>query len=205
VLFQQFTSGPFQTNSFLVYSVESNVAAMIDPATEQSSVIKFIEKYNLELKFILLTHAHLDHIGGVAWLQNKYHSKIMLHQEDASLLESAGEFARMLGLPAPRSFKPDVWLTEETDIQSGDFRLRVRHTPGHTPGSVCFINHDLAFVGDTLFAQSIGRTDLPGGDSSQILTSIQNQLFSLPETTRVFPGHGPDTTIQLEKATNPFF
>lgn len=202
--FQKFVTGPFQTNSFLVFSEKKN-AAIIDPATEATVFLKFIEKEKLSLKFILLTHAHLDHIGGVTWLKNKYDAPIVLHRDDAFQLDHAGDFARMLGLPAPAAFQPDLWLTDETEIKFEDFRLAVVPTPGHTPGSVCFLTPELAFVGDTLFAQSIGRTDLPGGDYQQILNSIQEKLFTLPETTRVFPGHGAETTIQIEKMTNPFF
>jgi len=204
VRFQKFVTGPFQTNSFLVYS-DKKYAAIIDPATEASAFLKFIEKEKLSLKFILLTHAHLDHIGGVAWLKNKFNAAIVLHQNDAFQLEHAGEFARMLGLPAPAPFQPDIWLTDESDIACEDFRLAVRHTPGHTPGSVCFLTPELVFAGDTLFAQSIGRTDLPGGDYQQILNSIQEKLFTLPEATRVLPGHGAETTIEIEKTSNPFF
>lgn len=203
--FKSFTLGPFQTNSYLVYSEASQLAVVIDPAAADPSIPDFLEKNGLKLKYIFLTHSHLDHIGGVSALKAKYHPEIILHQNDVSLLESADEFARMLGLPPPKAFQPDMLLTDENEIKFSDLQFNVLHTPGHTPGSVSFVIDDLAFVGDTLFAQSIGRTDLPGGNYEKILTSIREKLFTLPDETRVFPGHGPDTSIQIEKVTNPFF
>jgi len=202
---QKLILGPFQTNTYLVSCEHTRQALVIDPAEENNGLIDSIQKQNLALKYILITHGHLDHIGGVAWLQKQTEAPVLMHADDLPIVESSPNFARMLGLRASKHFKPDEFVTEKTIIEAGLVRLRILHTPGHSPGSICLVGDYAAFVGDTLFARSIGRTDLPGGDYEQIVVSIRQKLFTLNAATEVYPGHGPNTMIGIEKVNNPFF
>lgn len=201
---ETFELGPFQTNCYLIYCDQTKLAAIIDPATEAAVLTDYLTKNSLTLQSVLLTHGHLDHIGGVAGLKAKYNPKVYLHEADLPIVRSAPEWGRSFGLPDLKSFQPDEFITEPATIEVGDLRLKVLHTPGHTPGGLCYLSGNHAFVGDTLFERSIGRTDLPGGDFEHIITSIQEKLFTLDDNTQVFPGHGPTTTIGIEKTSNPF-
>lgn len=204
MLTQTLILGPFQTNSYIISCESSKNAVIIDPAEPDASIMDYLTLHQLHLTHILLTHGHLDHIGGVAWLQKKYQSQIWMHSADVSLLQSASEFAHFLNLPAPELFTPQKFVKDGDAIIAGSLQLQVLHTPGHTPGSICFIINDHAWVGDTLFAGSIGRTDLPGGDDAQIIRSIRQKLLTLPENCAIYPGHGPASSIGLEKKSNPF-
>lgn len=205
MLTQTFVSGPFETNTYLLGCEASGNAVIIDPAEPENAIADYLTDHQLHLTHILLTHGHLDHIGGVAWLQRKYQAQIWMHAAELSILQSAPEFALFLNLPAPEIFPTPNFINEGDVICAGTLQLRVVHTPGHTPGSVCFICNDQAWVGDTLFAESIGRTDLPGGDYAQIIRSIRQKLLTLPENMVIYPGHGPASSIGVEKKYNPFF
>lgn len=201
---ERFVLGPFQTNTFLVTCPTSKTGIIIDPAENSDRVAFEIEKLQIRLKYILLTHGHVDHIGGVAWLKHEYHAEVLLHEADLPVIQTASAYSQSLGLPAPAHFTHDKLVREDDIISTGSIEFRVLHTPGHTPGGVCYVNSDFIFAGDTLFAQSIGRTDLPGGNYDQIISSIKDKLLTLPDHIQVFPGHGPATTIGNEKMFNPF-
>lgn len=196
----------FQQNCSLIWDDEKN-AAIIDPGGEAEKLIQRIEELGLNLKVILLTHAHLDHVGAAEALKQHFNVEIWGPQEeDQFLFESLPEQAQRFGLPHINAFLPDRWLHEGEVINIGDFQFDILHLPGHTPGHIGFIEQakKAAFTGDVLFQDSIGRTDFPRGNHAQLLASIHEKLFKLNDDMIIIAGHGPYTTIGREKANNPF-
>jgi glyoxylase-like metal-dependent hydrolase (beta-lactamase superfamily II) len=196
--------GPFFKNGFVVGCERTREAVLIDPGDEVDSLLALADRSRLSIRYILLTHAHVDHITGVAVAKRALGVPICLHRDDLFLYERAVESGRMFGLRVEPQPPIDVFYSPDQVIAFGDHEVRPHHTPGHCPGGVCLqIGNDL-FVGDTLFAGSIGRTDLPGGDLQTLMASIRNVLFAFGDATVVHPGHGPDTTIGHERRSNPF-
>lgn len=197
----------FQQNSTLVWDDASNDAAVIDPGGDLPKILAAAEKLGLDLKAIWLTHAHIDHAGAAGELAGKLDLPIIgPHPEDQFLIDGLPAQSLAYGFPLAQSFVPTRWLHEGDTVQIGTEVLHVRHTPGHTPGHVIFhapqISH--AFVGDVLFAGSIGRTDFPRGDHQQLIDSIVHKLWPLGDSTTFTPGHGPDSSFAKERASNPF-
>jgi glyoxylase-like metal-dependent hydrolase (beta-lactamase superfamily II) len=202
--------GPFFKNGFVVACDETREAVLIDPGDEVTALLQFAERGKLAIQGILLTHAHVDHITGVAAAKRALGVPVYLHRDDLFLYDRAVEFGGMFGLQVEPQPPIDEFYTSDQVIKFGNYEVRPHHTPGHCPGGVCLqvgkpgeAGKDL-FVGDTLFAGSIGRTDLPGGDYSTLISSIRDVLFSFGDDARVYPGHGPETTIGKERRTNPF-
>jgi glyoxylase-like metal-dependent hydrolase (beta-lactamase superfamily II) len=202
--------GPFFKNGFVVACGETHEAVLIDPGDEVPALLRFAERQKLVIRSILLTHAHVDHVTGVAVAKQALGVPIYLHREDLFLYERAVEFGAMFGLHVAPQPPIDEFYVAGQVIAFGRCEARPHHTPGHCPGGVCLQigpsgepGKDL-FVGDTLFAGSIGRTDLPGGDHATLISAIRNVLFSFGDDARVYPGHGPTTTIGRERRTNPF-
>jgi len=202
--------GPFMKNGFVVGCETTREAVLIDPGDEVPGLLTFAERNSLSIRYILLTHAHVDHVSGVAAAKRALNVPIYLHRDDLFLYERAVESGSMFGLQVEAPPPVDVFYTPSETIPFGTYEARVHHTPGHCPGGVCLqigrqgeTGRDL-FVGDTLFAGSIGRTDLPGGDYDTLIASIRNVLFAFGDAAIVHPGHGPDTTIGRERQTNPF-
>ncbi|THA06446.1 MBL fold metallo-hydrolase [Rodentibacter pneumotropicus] len=196
----------FQQNCSLIWDDEKN-AAIIDPGGEAEKLIQRIEELELNLKVILLTHAHLDHVGAATQLKDYFNVEIWGSQEeDQFLFESLPKQAEHFGLAHINSFLPDRWLHEGEVINVGDFQFNILHLPGHSPGHIGFIEQEkkAAFTGDVLFQGGIGRTDLPRGNYEQLISSIREKLFKLNDDMIIIAGHGPYTTIQREKLTNPF-
>jgi hydroxyacylglutathione hydrolase len=203
--------GPFHKNGFVVACPRTRQGVIIDPGDEVEGLLEFIAQEDISIGHILLTHAHVDHVTGVARAKLALGVPVHLHHDDLFLYERAVEQGTHFGLrvdPAPPPI--DSFYTPKDRIAFGDFEARPHHTPGHCPGGVCLEvaragepGLDL-FVGDTLFAGSIGRTDLPGGDYATLIGSIRSVLFAFGDDARVYPGHGPDTTIGRERKTNPF-
>ncbi len=196
--------GPLDVNCYILGCEDTKVAAIIDPGDNADEIIKVIDKEGLKPGFIINTHAHFDHIGGVKAIQDHYKIDFFLHKEDLFLVENASEQATAFGLsPIP---KPDVnkFVNNGDKISLGDKVINVIHTPGHSPGGTCYHVDNNVFVGDTMFAGSIGRTDLPGGSYETLINSIKERLFPLGDSTAVYPGHGPSTTIGNEREHNPF-
>lgn len=196
----------FQQNCSLIWDDEKN-AAIIDPGGEAEKLIQRIEELGLNLKVILLTHAHLDHVGAAEQLKKHFNVEIWGSQEeDQFLFESLPEQAQRFGLPHINSFLPDRWLHEGEVINIGDFKFDILHLPGHTPGHIGFIEQEkkAAFTGDVLFQGGIGRTDFPRGNYEQLISSIREKLFKLNDDMIIIAGHGSYTTIEREKASNPF-
>ena len=202
--------GPFFKNGFVVGCEETKEAVLIDPGDEAASLLAFAERGGLAIRHILLTHAHVDHVTGVAAAKRALGVPVYLHRDDLFLYERAVEMGAMFGLQVEPQPPIDVFYTPAEVITFGTYEVRVHHTPGHCPGGVCLqvgkkgtAGTEL-FVGDTLFAGSIGRTDLPGGDHATLIAAIRNVLFPLGDEAAVHSGHGPDTTIGHERRTNPF-
>ncbi|WP_042223460.1 MBL fold metallo-hydrolase [Oceanobacillus manasiensis] len=197
--------GPIGTNCYIVYKEKK--ALIIDPGGSPQEVISFLEELNLLPEAILLTHAHFDHIGGVEELRERYRLDVYLHSEESNWLEDPS-LNGSLGLMGQEvtTYKAEQNL-QEGEMEIAGFTFEVRHTPGHSPGSVSFVFHEYTtvFGGDVLFRQGIGRTDLIGGDMKVLEKSIRNKLYDLDNAYTVYPGHGPKTTIGFEKKQNAFF
>ena len=201
---------PFYKNGFVVGCEETREAVLIDPGDEVASLLAFADRSGLAIRRILLTHAHVDHVTGVAVAKRALNVPIHLHHDDLFLYERAVEMGAMFGLTVEPQPPIDHFYTPAEVIAFGTYEARVLHTPGHCPGGVCLqigkkntAGKDL-FVGDTLFAGSIGRTDLPGGDYNTLIAAIRNVLFPLGDDAIVYPGHGQNTTIGEERRSNPF-
>jgi glyoxylase-like metal-dependent hydrolase (beta-lactamase superfamily II) len=194
---------PFYKNGFVVGCERTREAAIVDPGDEVDELLGIVRDYALDVRCILLTHAHIDHVTGVAAAREAYDAPVYLHRDDLFLYDRTVEQGAMFGLRVQQPPPADAFY-DLSPVRFGDYEVRVHHTPGHCPGGVCLqIGSDL-FVGDTLFAGSIGRTDLPGGDYGVLMRSITGVLFPLGDAAVVHPGHGPDTTIGRERTTNPF-
>jgi hydroxyacylglutathione hydrolase len=206
MILETFPVGPLQCNCTLLGDEEAAEAIVIDPGDEVSRIYCRLTDLGLRLKQILVTHAHIDHVGGALKLKRLTGAPIFLNENDLPLLRMMEEQAAWVGVPTPDVTAPDASLTEGLQVGLDRYPAEVLHTPGHTQGSVClhFAPLKMVIAGDTLFAGSIGRTDLPGGNGRQIIESIKSRLLSLPDETRVLPGHGPATTIGAERHHNPF-
>jgi glyoxylase-like metal-dependent hydrolase (beta-lactamase superfamily II) len=201
--------GGYQTNCYVLRNDDSaKDCLIIDPGLEAGELLEFLDEQKLNLAAVVLTHGHIDHIAGVSLLRNRFPEiKVYIHNLDTEMLtEPANNLSAMSGMTF--TIEPeDVALKEGDIIDLAGVKLLVLHTPGHTPGGISLYSKrdGVVFVGDTLFAGSIGRTDFPGGSMSQLLAGVREKLFTLPEETKVYPGHGPATTIAAEKTHNPFF
>jgi hydroxyacylglutathione hydrolase len=210
VIIERRAVAPFFKNGFVIGCEDTREGVIIDPGDEVDQLLEAATRHRLSIKTILLTHAHLDHVTGVAKAKGALGVPIWLHQADNFLYEQVVQQGLMFGLKVDPQPPVDHFYEGEGPLRFGRCSVRVQHTPGHCPGGVCLaVSRDgeqapVLFVGDTLFAGSIGRTDLPGGDSATLLASIRNVLFSYPDDTIVWSGHGEQTTIGRERRTNPF-
>jgi len=206
MILETFPVGYLQCNCTILGDSDSGEAIVIDPGDEIDDIHRRLLRHGLKLKQILITHAHIDHVGGALRLKRLTGAPILLNENDLPLLKMMDEQAGWLGMDTPETEAPDASLIDGLTVGLEKYPAQVIHTPGHTQGSVClhFAPLNLVIAGDTLFAGSIGRTDLPGGNERQIIQSIHHRLLVLPEETRILPGHGPATTIGREKYTNPF-
>jgi hydroxyacylglutathione hydrolase len=206
MVLETFPVGPLACNCTILGDEEAQEAIVIDPGDEVSRIHRRLTELGLQLKQILITHAHIDHVGGALKLKRLTGAPIFLNDRDLPLLKMMQMQAAWLGLATPETAPPDESLAEGQLVGLARFPAEVLHTPGHTQGSIClhFAPLKLLMAGDTLFAGSIGRTDLPGGDHGQIIDSIHSRLLTLVDETKVLPGHGPATTIGEERQNNPF-
>ena len=204
-----FTFNPFSENTYILYA-DNKECIIIDPGcsspAEENELLNFISEKQLKPTRLLLTHAHIDHVLGIHFIHQKFGLKPELHALDLPVLDGADKIAKMYGIPYKQSPEPINFLTEENTIELDSHSLSIFHTPGHSPGSICFYSAAYNFVigGDVLFNGSIGRTDLPGGDFDTLSESIKTKLYTLPNNTKVYSGHGSSTEIGKEKVSNPF-
>lgn len=206
MILETFPVGLLQCNCTLLGDEAAGEAMVIDPGDNVSYILERLAAHKLTLKQIVVTHAHIDHVGGALQLKRATGAPVLLNENDLPLLKMMNMQAAWLGVAVPEVAPPDENAREGLVVGTTNHKAQVLHTPGHTQGSIClyFAPEKLLFAGDTLFAGSIGRTDLPGGDGRQILRSIHNQLLTLADETRVIPGHGEETSIGAEREGNPF-
>lgn len=206
MVLETFPVGPLACNCTILGDEEAGEAIVVDPGDEVSRIYRRLNDLGLKLKQILITHAHIDHIGGALKLKRLTGAPIFLNENDLPLLKMMALQAAWIGVETPETESPDETLREGLTVGLSRYPAQVIHTPGHTEGSVClhFAPLRMIVAGDTLFSGSIGRTDLPGGNYRQIIESIHSRLLPLPDETRVLPGHGPETTIGKERGSNPF-
>lgn len=204
---ESFPVGPLQCNCSIIGCDDSKEAIVVDPGGDADKIIEKVEKLGFTVKYLLHTHAHFDHVLGSRSMKEKTGAQICLHKEDQWLYDNLDTQCRMFGFAPDEPLPVDHYLSDEESVKAGEIEAKVIHTPGHTPGSLCYsVEHTepVLFAGDTLFNGGIGRTDLWGGSYDQIIDSIKERLMTLEGETRVVPGHGPETTIWTEKKQNPY-
>jgi glyoxylase-like metal-dependent hydrolase (beta-lactamase superfamily II) len=198
--------GPLQCNCSIIGDETTHEAMVIDPGDDIEDIVAIINQHKLKVKQIVITHAHIDHVGGAMKLRAQTGAPILLNQNDLALLKMLDVQASWLGMPSPGKVEIEADLKHDQTLETGSLSANILHTPGHTEGSVClyFPAEKLLIAGDTLFARSIGRTDLPGGSFEKIIRSLHDRVLTLPDETVVIPGHGPRTTVGEEREENPF-
>jgi glyoxylase-like metal-dependent hydrolase (beta-lactamase superfamily II) len=205
--FETVIVGPLAVNTYVLYDEETKDCVIIDPGDEGFKIIETISSLNLHPKEIWLTHAHFDHLGGIAAVKRKYDVEVFLHSEDYFLYKTAVEHATLFGFDIePPTSNPSFFNMNIGTKKIGSFAIDVIHTPGHSPGSVSFYSkeNNAVFVGDLIFDHSVGRTDVPGGSFEELEESIQKEIYTLGDDCVIYSGHGPKTTVGREKTQNPF-
>lgn len=205
MLLHPFVTGPLETNTYLLADRDAGEALVIDPGGDPAEILAFLVKERLTCRLIVNTHGHFDHISGNGALKMATGAALLIHQGDVPMLGEAVTHARLFLMHAENSPPPDLFLVDQGEVRLGSVLLRVLHTPGHSPGGVTLVAPGVAFCGDLVFHGSVGRTDLPGGSEKTLLDSIRRHILTLPDDTVLYPGHGPETTVGLEKKQNPFF
>jgi hydroxyacylglutathione hydrolase len=200
----QLPNGQFVQNCYLIADSRTREAVMVDPGEEPSMFLAELDTRGWTLRGIWLTHAHVDHVLGVPMVRRRTGVPVHLHPLDRPLYDALPQQGAWFGMRLDHLPPPDVELVAGGSVRVGDYDFEVRATPGHSPGSVSFVGHGMVFGGDVLFNGSVGRTDLPGGDQATLMATLQRHFLSLPDSTIVHSGHGPDTTIGVERLTNPF-
>jgi glyoxylase-like metal-dependent hydrolase (beta-lactamase superfamily II) len=196
--------GPLAVNCYVAGDQDTRQVIIIDPGDDAVKILDLVRRAMLNVKAIVNTHAHFDHVGAVEEVRQATKAPFMLHVDEAPVLASAQSSARMFGMQVAQPKPADKLVRDGDEITVGTVKFRVLHTPGHTPGGICLVSDKSVFVGDTLFQGSIGRTDFPGGDYGTLMASIRDKLLPLSDDTQVYAGHGPVTTIGAEKQFNPF-
>jgi len=204
VIIEKLEVGPLAVNCYVVGDEVSRVGMIIDPGAESAAIMRRVKALGLDIKFIVLTHAHFDHIGALKELKKVTRAEIAIHTDDAQSLPFGNTLGAAFGFSFPPPPAPDRLLKGGDSFDLGKHRFLVLHTPGHTPGGICLLGGGVVFTGDTLFNAGIGRTDLPGGNSNELMESINTKLMVLSDNTIVYPGHGPESTIGQERRHNPF-
>ncbi len=208
-MIHSFTFSPFSENTYVLYD-ETNEAVVIDPGClqqfEKEQLAQFVADNDLTVKYLLQTHAHLDHVFGSAFVKRKYGVQMLMHRLEVQILSEVEGRCKMWGIPGYEPVEPDIFIDETDKIKFGNSQLEVLFVPGHAPGHIAFVNHQERFVvgGDVLFHGSVGRTDLPFCDHAALINSIKTEFFTLPDDYTVYAGHNQPTTIGHEKRTNPF-
>lgn len=196
--------GAFGTNCYLVYRQENPKCLVVDPGAEPEKIFHIIAENKLEPAAIINTHGHVDHVGANKDIKDRFDIPLYIHESDSQILRSVLQSGFAMVLGAKSSPPADIFMKDGDQLDIGGIRLRVIHTPGHSPGSICLFGDGVLLSGDTLFCRGVGRTDFPGGSWEELDRSLKEKIYILPDDTVVFPGHGPETTIGQEKHSNPF-
>ena len=204
MIIKELVVGPLMANCFICGCSKTKEAVVIDPGGDANTILLSLADSKLKAKYIINTHGHFDHVSANGKMKDATGADILIHPLDAPMLEKLSSNAAFFGVSVENSPPCDQTLEEGDTVSFGDITLKVIHTPGHTPGGISLYTNGVVFVGDTLFAGSIGRTDFPGGDFSTLISSIKTKLFKMEDDIRVFSGHGPETSIGTEKRHNPF-
>jgi hydroxyacylglutathione hydrolase len=206
LVFDQLETGPLMTNCYIVGDSESKQAVVVDPGGHVGAIISALERNGLQCKHIVNTHSHFDHVGGNKDLKKQTGADILIHQAEAPMLTQLAGQGRIFGISIDNSPAADETIDEGDVIEAGAIRLNVLHTPGHSPGSISLVieGEGKILVGDLVFQGSVGRTDLPGGSMNTLVKMVREKIFSHPDETRLYPGHGPATTVGVERQSNPF-
>lgn len=204
LIIKKLSVGPIMANCFILGCEQTKEAVVIDPGDEPDRILMALAEAELKVAYLIDTHGHFDHVGANKKMKEVTGAVLAIHPDDAPMLSELSRSAATFGLAAENSPEPDMLLNDGDKITFGTITLTVIHTPGHSRGGICLYTKGHLFAGDTLFAGSIGRTDLPGGDYDTLIASIKNKLLNLPEDTVVYTGHGPETTLMNEKRMNPF-
>ena len=195
--------GPLESNCFIIADENTKEGLVVDPGDEPDRILDLINKNSFNIKYIVCTHAHFDHVGAVPDLKKETGAKLVLHRDDLELYKSTKDQAAIWGYELDPLPEPDMFVSEGDKIEVGDLRFEILHTPGHSPGGICLYGEGILITGDTLFAGSVGRTDFYGGDMEKLKRSFR-RLLSLSDKIKVLPGHGPETTIGQERTDNFF-
>lgn len=195
--------GPLGCNCYIIADERTRETLLVDPGDEPDRIIDFVHENSLNVKFIVFTHAHFDHVGAVSDIKQKTGAPIIIHHDEQEIYRGTREQAASWGFELGEFPKPDMLVSEGDILEIGDLKFKIIHTPGHSPGSICLLGKDILITGDTIFAGSVGRTDLHGGDMLQLKNSFK-RLMSLSEEIKILPGHGPETTLGREKTENFF-
>lgn len=204
MIVKHFKTGFLETNNYLIFDEESKEGVLIDCTGKNLELETYIKENGVKLKYILLTHAHFDHVLGVNTFRKEYGAKSLMHQADEEILENIDRFMSGFGFGPAEIQHIDEFIKDGQILTFGEESIKVLHTPGHSPGAVCYLIRDNLFAGDTIFLECVGRTDLFGGDFHQIKESIHNKIFTLDDKTKIFPGHGNFTTVGHERENNKF-
>ncbi|MDH3566975.1 MAG: MBL fold metallo-hydrolase [Desulfobacteraceae bacterium] len=204
MIIKELVVGPLMANCFICGCSKTKEAVVIDPGGDADTILLSLAESKLKVKYIINTHGHFDHVSANGKMKDATGADILIHPLDAPMLEKLSSNAAFFGVSVENSPPCDQTLEEDDTVSFGDITLKVIHTPGHTPGGISLYTNGIVFVGDTLFAGSIGRTDFPGGDFNTLISSIKTKLFNMEDDIRVFSGHGPETSIGVEKRHNPF-
>lgn len=204
MIIKELVVGPLMANCFICGCSKTKEAVVIDPGGDADTILLSLADAKLKVKYIINTHGHFDHVSANGKMKDATGADILIHPLDAPMLEKLSSNAAFFGVSVENSPPCDQTLEEGDTVSFGDIALKVIHTPGHTPGGISLYTNGVVFVGDTLFAGSIGRTDFPGGNFNTLISSIKTKLFKMEDDIRVFSGHGPETSIGIEKRHNPF-
>ncbi len=203
MIFKKLVVGAFASNCYIVGSESTKEGIIVDTGADAKQILESVKDLELDIKFIVLTHNHMDHIGALKEVKEATGAEVAIHEDEAESLHGRSPH-NLFGLAHSPPPPPDKLLKDGDSIDIGDLHFLVLHTPGHSPGGICLLGHEVVFCGDTLFNYGIGRFDMPGGNGRQLINSIHTKLMVLPDNTMVYPGHGPETTIGDERQGNPF-
>lgn len=195
-----FREPPIDNNNYLIIDEESKEAVLIDCSARDPLIKEELDNFGAKLKYILLTHGHFDHIAGIRPCE----AKIVMHEKDLGVLNQANKYLLMFGMDEITIPQVDCYVKEGDILKIGNTEIKVLHTPGHTQGGICYLIENKLFSGDTIFRESVGRCDLEGGDFNQLVESIENKIFALPDDVEIYPGHGRSTTVSWERLHNQF-